>query len=211
MPSQSPSSSAPLEHQHMLSTAISLHRALRATNRSQKFQKSFTAILSPSTQSSLNASTFTNGSKPWGRASPTTMRALRKLATHCQFGATLEEALRDGFVWGLRHDTIKRRLLSETTLTYNKALDIAKGMEAGDQKTKVFRMPERTIKALSDRPPKPSDSPRRYRCSRTNHRPADCKFRDAQCHSCGKTGHIAPVCRSKPLDTRSKKKQDQAR
>ena len=32
--------------------------------------------------------------------------------------------------------------------------------------------------------------------------PADCKFRDAQCHSCGKTGHIAPVCRSRPLQSK---------
>ena len=133
--------------------------------------------------------------------------ALRKLTTHCQFGATLEEALRDRFVCGLRYDTIQRRLLSETTLNYNKALDIAKGMEAADQNTKAFRIPEPIIKALSDRPPKPSDSPRCYRCGHTNHRPADCKFRDMQCHSCGKTGHIAPVCRSKP---RPKKKQDQA-
>ena len=39
-------------------------------------------------------------------------------------------------------------MLSETTLTYNKALDIAKGMEAADQNTKAFRMPEPTIKAL---------------------------------------------------------------
>ena len=96
-------------------------------------------------------------------------------------------------------------------LSYNKALDIAKGMEAADQNTKAFRTTEPTIKALSGRPPKPSDSRRCYRCGRTNHGPADCKFRDAQCRSCGKTGHIAPVCRSKPLDTRPKKKQDQAR
>ena len=37
--------------------------------------------------------------------------ALRKLATHCQFGTTLEEALRDCFVCGLWHDTIQRHSL----------------------------------------------------------------------------------------------------
>ena len=103
--------------------------------------------------------------------------ALRKLATHCQFGATLEEALRDRFVCGLRHDTIQRRLLSETTLSYNKALDIAKGMEAADQNTKAFRTTEPTIKALSGRPPKPSDSRRCYRCGRTNHGPVSQEIR----------------------------------
>ena len=68
--------------------------------------------------------------------------ALRKLATHCQFGETLEDALLDRFVCGLRYDAIQRRLLSETTLTYPKALEIAKGMEAADKNAKAFRKTE---------------------------------------------------------------------
>ena len=44
--------------------------------------------------------------------------ALRKLATHCKFGETLEDTLRDRLVCGLRHEAIQRRLLSEKDLTY---------------------------------------------------------------------------------------------
>ena len=43
--------------------------------------------------------------------------ALRKLATHCEFGETLEETLRDRFVCGLRHEATQRRLLTEHALT----------------------------------------------------------------------------------------------
>ena len=50
---------------------------------------------------------------------------LRKLAIHCQFGDTLQEMLRDRFVCGLRHDAIQRCLLSESDLTYKKALEIS--------------------------------------------------------------------------------------
>lgn len=42
---------------------------------------------------------------------------LRKLATHCNFGVYLEEALRDRLVCGLQQETIQRRLLSETECT----------------------------------------------------------------------------------------------
>ena len=62
--------------------------------------------------------------------------ALRKLATNCEFGQTLEETLPDRFVCGLRHEATQCRLLREHVLTYQKALDIAKGMEAADSNTR---------------------------------------------------------------------------
>ena len=35
-----------------------------------------------------------------------------------------------------------------------------------------------------------------YRCGGTRHSHTDCRFKEAVCRSCGKTGHIARVCRS---------------
>ena len=61
--------------------------------------------------------------------------ALRKLTTHCEFGETLEEALRDRFVCDLQHEATQCRLLAEHTFTYKKALEIARGMEAADSNT----------------------------------------------------------------------------
>ena len=126
--------------------------------------------------------------------------ALRKLATHCQFGDTLQETLRDRFVCGLRHDAIQRRLLSESTLTYKKALEIASEMEAADKDTKSFQFKttDSIIKKIGNRPPKATGR-NCYRCGRSNHSPTNCKFKDATCLKCGKTGHIAPACQtSKP-------------
>lgn len=35
-----------------------------------------------------------------------------------------------------------------------------------------------------------------YRCGGSNHKPDDCRFREVNCHSCGKKGHIQRACRS---------------
>ena len=35
-------------------------------------------------------------------------------------------------------------------------------------------------------------------CGQKNHSRDDCHFRDANCYSCGKRGHIAPACKSTP-------------
>lgn len=123
--------------------------------------------------------------------------ALRRLSIHCQFGETLEDSLRDRFVCGLRHEPIQRRLLAETSLTYSKALDIARGMESAEKETKAFKTTEPAIKKLGTKPPRSCTAQNCYRCGRSNHRADTCKFKDAKCHACGKTGHIAPACRSK--------------
>ena len=116
---------------------------------------------------------------------------------HCQFGQMLETTLRDRFVCGLRHEAFQWRFLSENTLTYAKALEIARGLEVADKETKAFKSSDPAIKKLGTRPKKPSVSQSCHCCGRLNHKPADCKFKDAHCHSCRKTGHIAPVCWSK--------------
>ena len=38
------------------------------------------------------------------------------------------------------------------------------------------------------------------RCGKRNHKPAQCPFRTARCHNCGKVGHIRKVCRQ-PKET----------
>ena len=121
---------------------------------------------------------------------------LRKLAIHCQFGDVLQETLRDRFVCGLRHEAIQRRLLSESSLTYKNALEIARGMEAADKDTKSFKTTDSMIKKIESHSPEKAASRICYRCGRSNHNPMKCKFKDATCHKCGKTGHIAPACRS---------------
>lgn len=54
---------------------------------------------------------------------------LRKLAEYCDFGANLNDSLRDRFVCGLKAENIQKRLLSEAQLTLTKALEMAVAME----------------------------------------------------------------------------------
>ena len=56
---------------------------------------------------------------------------LRALSEHCQFGETLNTMLRDGLVCGVNNENIQKRLLAESTLTFEDALKIATSMEAG--------------------------------------------------------------------------------
>ena len=124
---------------------------------------------------------------------------LRKLAVHCKFGDTLDDTLRDRFVCGLRHDAIQRRLLSEKELTYQKAMEIAQGMETADRNSKAFKGTEIAVKKLHSNPPRSGGSQQAcYRCNRPGHSAGTCRFKDSECHACGKKGHIAPACRSKP-------------
>ncbi|XP_040069657.1 uncharacterized protein LOC120842585 [Ixodes scapularis] len=63
---------------------------------------------------------------------------LKKLAATCEFGAFLEEALRDRLIAGLHADTIRCRLLAmpDTELTWDRACSIATAMETAAQDTK---------------------------------------------------------------------------
>ena len=54
---------------------------------------------------------------------------LRRLARHCEFKTFLEEALRDRFMCGMGSKAIQNCLLNKE-LTLQKAVELAKGMEA---------------------------------------------------------------------------------
>ena len=134
---------------------------------------------------------------------------LRRFAAHCEFGDSLNDALRDCLVCGLRNHGIQRRLLTEAGLTLAKAVDIAQGQEAAEQNTKKLRSasevtePVQRVGSTHGRThvSKPSDHSKPpgkpcYRCGATDHLANSCRFKDATCHKCKKRGHIARVCRS---------------
>lgn len=63
---------------------------------------------------------------------------LRNFAKYCQFGQFLQDALRDKFVCGLRSEGIKRKLLSEDNISFDRALQIAGSMELTEGQLKVM-------------------------------------------------------------------------
>ena len=68
---------------------------------------------------------------------------LRQLSVHCDFGAVLDDMLRDRLVCGINNDAIQRRLLGETTpLSFKKALEIFHGMEMAANNVRDIRVPQ---------------------------------------------------------------------
>lgn len=86
---------------------------------------------------------------------------------------------RGRFACGLRHETIQRCLLSEKDLTYAKALDIARSMEAADKNMMAFK-PSESIHALSSQHSPARGKQSCYCCGRTNHNAEESKFKESE-------------------------------
>ena len=116
---------------------------------------------------------------------------LWKLAKYCEFGDHLNEALRDRFVCGLKSEVTQKRLLSETNLTLNRAVEIAQGIEAAEEHTQQLKS-EVAIKHVS---PGNRVVPCKH-CGKNNHHSSKCRFKEAICNACHKKGHLAKICRA---------------
>lgn len=129
---------------------------------------------------------------------------LRRLAQNCNYGATLEEMLRDRIVCSINDDRIQRRLLAETNLTFDNALKIALSVEAANKNIQDLQKPSSAgcYKVKSSPTPMHSkkdyhpNSGQCYRCKGTNHTASSCRYKSEKCHNCGKIGHIARACRN---------------
>ena len=146
-----------------------------------------------------------------GETISTYVSELRAIARNCNFGTVLEDMLRDRLVCGVKDDRIQRRLLSESKLTFEKALELALGQEVASKNVAELHDAAGTGTALPVNKVTPGGSGRSsatnrcYRCGNSNHSASQCKFKDSTCHNCGKVGHIRKTCRSKPKDREGKK------
>ena len=132
---------------------------------------------------------------------------LRRLATNCEFGDYLEQALRDRFVCGIRHENTQKRLLTEANLTLTKAIETACNIEAAEVQASQLKatssIPVMNVK--SSKKSQGRDTGEKHgmctRCGGRNHQAKDCRYRDVRCHKCNKPGHLARMCRSKQPST----------
>ena len=60
---------------------------------------------------------------------------LRCLSEHCDFRDHLEDMIRDRLICGVNDERIHRRLLAESRLDFEKALELATAMETADEST----------------------------------------------------------------------------
>ena len=144
---------------------------------------------------------------------------LQRQASKCNFNAELETQLRDRVVAGINDKDVQKRLLTRRALTFEQVTQILETWE--DVNTAVSSQePARVLyheRSTPDKAPKPFNRGRKPRenrhfkqqhllkpnnsCNSCGglHLRSNCKFRDAECRRCHKTGHIQRVCRSAPV------------
>ncbi len=116
--------------------------------------------------------------------------------------------LRDRIVCGINDEKIQNRLLSETTLTYQKALSLSQSSETAANNMKELQKKQPSeesssgdqaagVNQVGGKKPKPTC----FRCGKEGHLVPKCKHKKAVCHQCGKQGYIPAVCRGKPKKT----------
>ena len=70
---------------------------------------------------------------------------LRKLTEYCNYGNSLDNALRDRIVGEINHEATQKKLLSERELTYERAVEIAKGVETSDAHLREISTPLKPV------------------------------------------------------------------
>ena len=94
---------------------------------------------SPTPTESVQQYKFHSRVRRPGESVATFASELRCLAEFCNFGAALEDMLRDRLVCGINDAGIQRRLLAESTLSFKKAFELAQGLESAAQNVKQLQ------------------------------------------------------------------------
>ena len=146
---------------------------------------------------------FYNRKQLEGESAADYLAHLRQLASTCQFGSFLDEALCDRLVCGVRDPGMQRRLLAEADLSLKKAFQLIQGMEAAAKNAEEMRrensiqQPAAATNVVHNTDAK-TKKPSCSRCLGTGHSQATCKYKTAKCSRCHKVGHLAKACYKPP-------------
>ena len=155
-------------------------------------------------------------SVPEGLAVDKFVTELRQKCKNCEFGVGEEDMIRDKLVFSVPNARMKERLLRETGLTLDKAVDICRAAEAAKSQMRVMgtTQTEASVQALSkmavgsekyklskkrkQRPPDRAQTFNANACRKCGgtHKPRQCPAYGAVCHKCSKQNHFAKVCTS---------------
>ena len=116
---------------------------------------------------------------------------LRRLAQTCDFGAFLDEALRDRLVCGLQNNVTQKKLLAESNLTLQKAVNIATASEMAVLEGQQTNTPTNESEVNFVRYTKHCQC-----CGKRGHVTSVCRLRQSVSYKCEKRGHLQTVCKS---------------
>ncbi|CAI6346892.1 unnamed protein product [Macrosiphum euphorbiae] len=148
---------------------------------------------------------------------------LKKMSEHCEFGTVLDDALRDQVIWGIRDSNIKKRLLSEDSLTFKKCIELSLAMESANNdiskmehheavnyhtasKKKNTKFLTKVKQSSSNNSGKTGGESNMkgtkrnwvcYCCGKSGHTKPSCKYISYKCSICNKVGHLKNVCKNK--------------
>ena len=139
-----------------------------------------------------------------GESVATFVAELRSLAEFCNFGEVLEDMLRDRLVCGIRDEAIQKRLLAESKLTYQTAVELAQSQERTAQNVKELKgkhdpdvVASKEVHKVGPTSPTIKTGLTCYRCGKVGHVASKCRVsKDLVCRQCGKSGHLQKACRS---------------
>ncbi len=121
---------------------------------------------------------------------------LKLLGAKCDFGAYLDDALRDRLVCGQGSEAIQIKLLTEARLMYARALEIALSNKTANVRERQLQNSGSaglSVKFVQKRKEK-GHLEACFCCGKANHTRDKCKFRGYTCHNCGNIGHLQQVC-----------------
>ena len=139
---------------------------------------------------------------------------LRKLAEFRNYGESLHKMLCNRFICGIAHPLVQKWLLTESDLTFTKAVTIAQAVKLAEKgaqqiQSSVDKESKEVCKFFTTNAKPPgavknkdgsscdkSTSAHCYRCGR-KHNQQTYQFKSETYHFCNKCGHIAKVCKSK--------------
>ena len=158
----------------------------------EKIKESLTKHFKPKPSVILERFTFHKCDQLPGEPVNEFVIQLWRLACTCDFGAFLDEALRDRLMCGLQNSGTQKKLLAESDLSLQKAIDIATAAEMAvleGQQIHTSANEEADINLVR--------YTKQCQCSgKCGHVSSVCHLRQSACYKCGKKGHLQAVCKS---------------
>ena len=116
-----------------------------------------------------------------------------------------DECIRDSFISELASNTIRQRLLENRSNELQIIFNQARALEMAQKNSESYSAPPPFINAAPGKtnqhqPYKPGQTEKCYFCANSRHPQIKCPAKDIYCNICGKKGHFAKVCQSKPQE-----------